>query len=842
MATSGNMALNQQSANMPLTQSSPNVPLNQTSANLQQLMKPTTAQQLMNPNSTNTQPQQLMNPASVNPHHMVNPTSTDGQNLINPTPANMQQLMHPNAAYNQQLMHPNTGYNQQLVNSHPAGIMQQLLKPNSGAMQIKPAPNMQQLIKSDRLMFASSDDNAMSRQIQSTHTPDGREFDVKPLLYIVEDIFNRSAPTIDNLSLTAVTPHGRAEPLDDRNYSGVMTMLESLAYVIDRVASEIAYKCSSGSGDAHATTMSILNMLSNYPWDAKLVISLAAFAMNYGEFWLIAQNYTSNQLAKAVAILKQLPDLLEHSSILKPRFDAVNNLIKVMVDIARCIVDFKDLPPHYIAADVTALSTAAAHIPIAVYWTVRSIVACASQITGLIGLGHEHIVSTTEAWELSSLAHKLSNMHSHLANQLGICYKHIDEKKHLETYQNLLHLFDMAHLDNMRVLKALIYAKDDQLPLVEGTTKRRVNIEVLRRKNVLLLISDLDIMQEEIAILEQIHSESRLHPSRHESQYEIVWLPILDTTVPFTENLQQKFENLQAGMTWYSIHHPSLIDRAVIKFVKQEWHFGKKPILVVLDPQGRVTSPNALHMMWIWGSLAFPFTTIREEALWKEESWRLELLVDGIDPIVLNWMQEGRYICLYGGEDLEWIRKFTNTARAVAQAANIPLGMVYVGRSNPKERVRKNISSIIVEKLSHYWQDLTSIWYFWVRIESMWRSKNQLGKTSENDTLMKEIMTMMSFDSSEGGWALFTRGTDEMIKAKGNIFLTCLTDYTTWKDDIQQKGFMPALKDHLRTLHPEHHCNRLILPGAAGRIPERIVCSECTRPMERYLLYKCCDE
>lgn len=153
---------------------------------------------------------------------------------------------------------------------------------------------------------------------------------------------------------------------------------------------QIQYKCSSETGDAHATTMSILNMMSSYSWDAKLVIALASFALNYGEFWLIAQNYTSNQLAKRVAVLKQLPNLSDHSSGAKQLFDAVNNLIKVMINIARCIISFKELPLKYI---VPALSTAIAHIPVAVYWTIRSVVACASQIIGLIGLDHEYVFS-----------------------------------------------------------------------------------------------------------------------------------------------------------------------------------------------------------------------------------------------------------------------------------------------------------------------------------------------------------------------------------------------------------------------------------------------------------------
>lgn len=49
---------------------------------------------------------------------------------------------------------------------------------------------MQQLIKSDRrIAFATSDDNAMMKQIQSTHSPDGREVEVQPILQVIEDVF-----------------------------------------------------------------------------------------------------------------------------------------------------------------------------------------------------------------------------------------------------------------------------------------------------------------------------------------------------------------------------------------------------------------------------------------------------------------------------------------------------------------------------------------------------------------------------------------------------------------------------------------------------------------------------
>ncbi|CAN1312886.1 Protein SIEVE ELEMENT OCCLUSION B [Linum perenne] len=689
--------------------------------------------------------------------------------------------------------------------------------------------------RGDRHMFTSSDDNAMMKQIQSTHSPDGREFAVKPLLHIVEDAFRRSRPSL---------PHtgDHEDALDDKALeNGLHETLEILSFTISKISCEISCKCS-GGGDAHATTMSILNIVSSYTWDAKVVLALAAFAVNYGEFWLVAQLYLTNPLAKAVALLKQLPDILERAETLKPRFEALSNLIKAMMDVAKCIVEFKELPSQYISQDTPEMLTATAHIPTAVYWTIRSIVACASQIIGLIGMGHEYIASTTEAWELSSMAHKVTNIHSHLMKQLTVCYQHIDEKRHIEAFQALIRLFEMVHIDNLKILRALIYGKDDQLPLMDGATRKRVSLDVLRRKNVLLLISDLELSHEELSMLEQMYHEARQHPTRLESQYEVVWMPVVDRSTPWNEEKQKNFERIQSMMPWYSVYHPSLLDRAVIRYIKEYWHFNKKPLLVVLDPQGKVVNPNALHMMWIWGSMAFPFTSAREEALWKDETWRLELLADAIDPVILSWIAQGKFIILYGGEDMEWIRKFTVTAKAVAQAAGISLEMLYVGKSSPREKVRKNNVMIQSENLSHVLPDLTLIWFFWVRLESMWHSKVQHNRTVENDVIMQEIVTMLSFDGSEQGWAVVSRASAEMAKGKGETILKSFMEFEEWRPLAEERGFIPALNEYLLGLHTPLHCNRLILPGSTGSIPDRVVCAECGRAMEKFIMYRCCTD
>lgn len=59
---------------------------------------------------------------------------------------------------------------------------------------------------------------------------------------------------------------------------------------------------------------------------------------------------------------------------------------------------------------------------------------------------------------------------------------------------------------------------------------------------------------------------------------------------------------------------------------------------------------------------------------------------------------------------MEWVRKFTALMGAVARAAGIALEMLYVGKSNPKEKVRRSISTITVEKLSHTLPDRSVSW------------------------------------------------------------------------------------------------------------------------------------
>lgn len=161
---------------------------------------------------------------------------------------------------------------------------------------------------------------------------------------------------------------------------------------------------------------------------------------------------------------------------------------------------------------------------------------------------------------------------------------------------------------------------------------------MLKGKVVILFLTDLDILREkEYMIVQQMYMEKRHEPLKPESQYEIVWVPIVDS---WTEDKYEQFESIRNAMEWYSIYLPSVVSPTVIRHIRKEdkWNFVKKPLLVVMDPQGRIVHNNAVHMMCVFGSIAFPFNKTREELLWEEETWRLELVADPIDDNILSWV------------------------------------------------------------------------------------------------------------------------------------------------------------------------------------------------------------
>ncbi|KAK1440909.1 hypothetical protein QVD17_06742 [Tagetes erecta] len=282
-----------------------------------------------------------------------------------------------------------------------------------------------------------------------------------------------------------------------------------------------------------------------------IVLSLFHVVENFHWEATLALILATFDLAYSPNQLENSMDILEQLSTITDEYNAISKHIHSILDLSRSTFQFKELP-----------SIISSEVPVAVYLNVRGIVACAAHITSI---GYEYGTSPAKI-QSSELSYLFLNINSKL----------MFLSKQLEEYNRV----------------------------IGQTRSSKENI-------VLLLISGLDM--EEVSVLEQIYIESLSHRAR--PRYNMVWIPIVDPHIMNIDALKARFEEMRNNMSWYSFYNPSNVDKAVKRSIRDVWHFMNKPILVVLDQHGRQVSPNALHMMWIWGSIAFPFTTAREEAL-----------------------------------------------------------------------------------------------------------------------------------------------------------------------------------------------------------------------------------
>ena len=145
---------------------------------------------------------------------------------------------------------------------------------------------------------------------------------------------------------------------------------------------------------------------------------------------------------------------------------------------------------------------------------------------------------------------------------------------------------------------------------------------------MLLFISSLDISDDDINVLKPIYEATK-----KDNQYSIVWIPIVEQ---WTDDLKKKFDILRVKMPWYVVQYFSPI--VGIRFIKEEWHFKGKPTVVVMNPQGQVENPNALHVIRLWGIKAFPFNKTKIDILSRETNW-IAPVVSNIDPTITNWVR-----------------------------------------------------------------------------------------------------------------------------------------------------------------------------------------------------------
>ena len=189
---------------------------------------------------------------------------------------------------------------------------------------------------------------------------------------------------------------------------------------------------------------------------------------------------------------------------------------------------------------------------------------------------------------------------------------------------------------------------------------------------------------------------------------------------------------------------------------------------------------------------------------------------------MLIQIKEKKYIFLYGGQDKEWIKKFPERVKVLAEQdlikqKGISIQWVSVSESEGKVHLVR----------------------FWTNIESLFISKAQ-GKT-QIDEVAQEIQKLLSY-KNEKEWAVLTKGSSVVLVSSGEVILKVVEEFEKWKIKLNEKDFELAFKDyHDEVFKGEKHiCHHIKIPLNTGKIPETLECSHCHRIMDTNISYKCC--
>ncbi|XP_057985122.1 protein SIEVE ELEMENT OCCLUSION B [Hevea brasiliensis] len=659
-----------------------------------------------------------------------------------------------------------------------------------------------------------SDDAAIIKKVQKTHKPHGRQVDN------LGDLFS---------IIGKILLHDNRKSDDDvPNEKSVA--LEVPAYLINKICCKLACNCT--DRDAQETTMTILEKeLQNYLWDEKLVIMAAAFAVNYGEFYLLTQLDTPDPVAKNMAFLKQLQFIKEIGSASQNLSGAINELSHAIMTVIKIVLQFSDLDPKYFEAEKQP--SAITEIARATYWTIYSVVTCGSYIAALVGLRNQHTMAKM-ASQLTKLASKVSSMQKVLQEQFSHC------KHEIETYNSLINRFN-SYQDHTAILSDLFDVERGKPPLVVGNnTKKEVDISSLKGTNVLLLISSLDVWDVEMKALAKLYLELQ---TKEHNRYQIVWLPIVD------EFNEHKFSSLQSLMPWYTVRNPKILRPGFIRYIREVWKFTNETSLVPLDQKGSAKSPTpcTLDSLWISGNLPGLFTDNGKKSPWDQNlHLTLDLLLRGIYTV--DSSKPGSIICLYGGEDIKWIEDFTTMINRVKDFTKTSIDLVYVSKSNAIDHYNNAIFDFITaKKVGGYWKaDETHNWHFWTRLESIFSWGIRDGKNAKENDTMKDVMSLLSFNDSYKGWAVFGQfgSSHKVAKATGEVIMDVLLKISNWwKAGTNVDSFVIALNQQIEHLKVQkHHCYHIVLPATFAKVPdEMMICPICDRKMGKYPMYRCCE-
>ncbi|XP_031099563.1 protein SIEVE ELEMENT OCCLUSION B-like isoform X2 [Ipomoea triloba] len=297
------------------------------------------------------------------------------------------------------------------------------------------------------LTTSNINDSIIVKEVMDTHGPVSKDFKASYTLHFVKKI------------LFLIMMGGKAiyedEDESDDNEPENSTMSNEMeikdrehSYQIKRLSFEIALRCSENAHDPHSTVMHFMKMLCAYPWEGKLLMMMAAFSINFGEFRLRALKGSKTPL------LAMAPSHIQRS---------ISLFIKSVLRLTNTIVELAQ-SSSYNSSPV---------IPLASYWIFTSILTCASYFNCLPSIiGSEWL--TDEVSKLSSLTAIVKDIFSD-------CRPMLEMKREEDSYNALWRAFSDENptpSTKLDVLKLIFNVKDvdKEKPLFDPKGRMMENI------------------------------------------------------------------------------------------------------------------------------------------------------------------------------------------------------------------------------------------------------------------------------------------------------------------------------------------------------------------------------
>lgn len=194
-----------------------------------------------------------------------------------------------------------------------------------------------------------------------------------------------------------------------------------------------------------------------------------------------------------------------------------------------------------------------------------------------------------------------------------------------------------------------------------------------------------------------------------------------------------------------------------------------------------------------------------------------------------NQVKEGREICIFRSENLDWVDEFVSLARKI-QNLGFQIELIYLSnqRRDDKRTIAMEESSIL---FSPTVQQL-----FWLRLESIERSKLKRIGSSKHDRVFEEVTKLLDFDySKHKGWGIIGKGSTA-VTVNGENLTERMRRIVRWGEYARGLGLTEAIE--IAAEKPCELTHTVVVPFEEAMTVKVVTCEKCKRPMKKFVAYQ----